>query len=76
MREYRWLSYKDGSESLYSYVDAKPHPTEPTVDGWVQPYEDGTWLARTNDGLVREIFATYEEAKEFLWGICNMRRTT
>lgn len=73
MREYRWMPFNDGAESLYSFVDTKPNPVETMVDGWVSSKDDGTWLARTNDALVRETFPTKEEAKEFLWAICNMR---
>lgn len=76
MKEYRWIAFNDEAQSLYSYLDTKPHPSEPTVEGWIHPNENGTWLARTNDGLVREFFPTKEEAREFLWGICHMRSTT
>lgn len=76
MRTYRWLGYKDGSQSLYSFVEDKPNPVETMVDGWLQLNDDNTWLARTHDGEVRESFPTYEEAKDFLWGICHMRNTS
>ena len=75
MRTYNWLNYQDGSESLYSF-DGTGAYKDSQVDGWIQPYEDGTWLARTHDGEVRESFPTYEEAKDFLWGICHMRNTS
>lgn len=76
MKEYRWMKFQDCAESLYSWEQIDEVARSSSVEGWVQPNSDGTWLARTNDGLVREFFPTKEEAREFLWGICHMRSTT